>query len=232
MWNGFDAGIERWLNHFAGQHAHLDATASWSDTSLLVKGGPVLILIWFCLFDRRRAGQLREGFELLVGTLLLSVTACVGARGLAIVLPFRTRPLATPLLGFHLPVGGQMNYVNWSAFPSDHAALFFALATGILMVSRRAGWFGVFWATFVVCLPRLYFGEHWPTDILAGSVIGISSIQLLRIPAVRQPLRRLTLQWYQSNPPLFFSVLFIWSCETINLFGDVRHILKILAQSL
>ncbi len=232
MWNGFDAQIELFLNHFAGRYAHFDAVMGWLAGEPVVKGSPILFLMWFCLFDPERPGQLRKGFEFLLGALFFSVFACIGARGLAIILPFRTRPMATPFLDFHQPAGYEMYHVNWSSFPSDHAALYFALATGILMISRRAGWLAMAWAAFGICLPRLYVGEHWPTDILAGSVIGIGSTLLVTIPAVRQSVRRLTLRWYEGHPPVFFALLFLWSCETINLFGDVRHVLQVLAHLL
>jgi undecaprenyl-diphosphatase len=232
VWNSLDARFELFLNHFAGRFPHFDMFVNWTTATSLVKGGPIIFLIWFFLFDRKRAGQLRSGFEFLAGSLFFSVVACIVSRGLAIFLPFRARPLATPRLHFHLPIGATMDYVDWSSFPSDHAALFFALAMGILMVSRSAGWFAMAWATFVVCFPRLYLGDHWPSDILAGAVIGILATESVAIPAVRRLVRRLTLSWFEDHPPLFLALLFLWSFETINLFGDVRHVLRVLAHSL
>lgn len=232
MWNGFDTGIELFLNRFAGRSAQFDIFVNWVGSNPLAKGGPILLPLWFCLFDRKRPGRLREGSEFLIGALVFSVLACIGARGLAILLPFRTRPLATPLLGFHLPIGAQMNFADWSSFPSDHAALYFALAAGILTVSRPAGWWAMAWAALGVSLPRLYLGEHWPTDILAGAVIGIVAIRLLAISAVQRPMGRQVLRWYENHAPLFLTVLMLWTCETMNLFGDVRHALRILVRSL
>lgn len=231
-WNSFDIHIELYLNHFVGRHPWFDSMVSWSDATPLAKGGVIVLLLWLVLFDHQRPGQLRKGFEPLIGAFVLSALAAATARGLALILPFRTRPLATPSLHFQLPAGATLEHIDWSSFPSDHAALFFSLATGILMVSFRAGWLAVAWAALVVCLPRPYLGQHWPTDILVGALIGVLTTQLVRVPAIREFIRRSTLNWQQSHPAIFFAVLFLWSYEIVNLFGDIRHLMKLAVHSI
>ena len=231
-WNSFDVNTALFFNQFAGRHPWLDLIVGSADMMPLVKGGMIVLLIWFVLFERNRPGQLRDGFELLIGAVFISAFATIAARGLALCLPFRTRPYVTPALHFQLPGGGRLDHFDWSSFPSDHAVMFFALATGILMVSRKLGWFAIAWAALIVCIPRLYMGEHWPTDILAGAVIGVASSQLARIPAFRGYVRRTITVWRQEHPGIFFAVLFLWSYEIVNLFGDVRHLLKMAAHSI
>lgn len=231
-WNSFDVHIELFLNQFAGRHPRFDSIISWTDATPLVKGGVIVMLIWLTLFDRNRPGRMRKDFELLIGAVFLSAFATIAARGLAIILPFRSRPFVTPSLHFRLPTGASLNHIDWSSFPSDHAAMFFALATGLLLVSLRAGWFAIAWAAFVICLPRLYLGLHWPTDILAGAVIGVSSTQLLRIPAIQDFVRRNVSKWHQDHPGILFAMLFLWSYEVVDLFGDIRHFLKVFAHSI
>lgn len=234
MWNSFDVQVELFLNHYAGLYPRFDSVVSWVSQTPLIKGGPIIFLIWLSLFDRAKPGQLRKGFDLLLGSVIFSGAATIAARGLAIVLPFRTRPLATPFLAFHLPVGGSgaLDYVNWSSFPSDHAAMFFGLATGILLVWRTAGLVAMVWAALVVCLPRLYLGEHWPSDILAGALLGILSTLIVRIPAVRQTIQRLVQTWYEKQPHTLFALLFIWSFEATNLFSDIRYIVTVVVKTL
>jgi undecaprenyl-diphosphatase len=230
--NNFDVSGELFINQFVGLHPWFDTLVSRSDATVLFKGGVIVLLFWLVLFDHNRPGQLRKGFELLLGSAFFSIFAVLSARALALSLPFRTRPIYTPSFHMRIPAESDLDLLNWSAFPSDHAALFLALATGIFLVSRKAGWLAIAWFAVVVCFPRLYLGIHWPTDILAGSAIGAACTQLARIPAIRDFVRRTILGWHQKHPEVFFALLFLWSYETITLFEDVRRVLKLLAHSI
>ncbi len=59
-----------------------------------------------------------------------------------------------------------------ASFPSGHAASSFAAAVCILLRDRRAGIAAVTFAC-LVGLSRIYLGVHWPTDVIAGAVVGI-----------------------------------------------------------
>jgi undecaprenyl-diphosphatase len=57
------------------------------------------------------------------------------------------------------------------SFPSDHAAVAFAIAFAVLAFSRRAG--SVFLAAAtLISLSRFALGLHYPSDVLAGALIG------------------------------------------------------------
>ena len=58
------------------------------------------------------------------------------------------------------------------SFPSGHAMSSFAAAMGIWMWRRRLGALALA-AAVVMASTRLYFYVHYPTDILAGLLIGI-----------------------------------------------------------
>lgn len=58
------------------------------------------------------------------------------------------------------------------SFPSGHAMSSFAAAVGIFMWNRRMGIAALLGAV-VMSVTRLYFYVHYPTDILAGMLIGI-----------------------------------------------------------
>ena len=64
------------------------------------------------------------------------------------------------------------------SFPSGHAAFFFALAAGVFIFYR---WWGVLFFAFAVSISagRVIVGIHWPSDILAGAIIGIASAYLV-----------------------------------------------------
>jgi len=63
---------------------------------------------------------------------------------------------------------------NTAAFPSGHAAFFFALSTIVYFYNKKIGIL-FFLASFLICLARVFTGIHWPLDILAGAVIGVLS---------------------------------------------------------
>jgi undecaprenyl-diphosphatase len=58
-----------------------------------------------------------------------------------------------------------------ASFPSDHAAAGFAVAVVLLRYHRRLGWAAIGGAA-LMCFARVYVGEHYPGDVLAGAAIG------------------------------------------------------------
>ena len=57
------------------------------------------------------------------------------------------------------------------SFPSDHAAAGFAIAFAVLAFSRYAG-VGFLAAATLIGLSRIALGLHYPSDVLAGIVVG------------------------------------------------------------
>jgi undecaprenyl-diphosphatase len=227
--NSFDANVVVFFNNLIVQHHWIGVIAKLNYSTRLLEGGVVVLFIWLALFDRKRPGQLQEGFELLLGSIFWSMFAVLTARALAFSLPFRARPLATPSLDLYLPYASSIRLINWSAFPSDHATLYFGLVAGVLMVSRKLGGMALAWTFTFGCMPLLFLGVHWPTDLLGGAVLGFSFAQLARIPAFREFSRRTITNLYQNQPRIFFVVLFFWSYETVGLYEDIRHVLKRIA---
>lgn len=102
------------------------------------------------------------------------------------MLPFRPRPMTVAALHFQTPFGASDHgLINWSSFPSDHAAVFFALATSIFFVWRAAGIAALVYVFLFIAMPRLYLGFHYPTDILGGALIGIALAFIARAKVFR-----------------------------------------------
>jgi len=67
-----------------------------------------------------------------------------------------------------------------SAFPSSHATIFFALGVAIFSLDRMwGGWFLALAA--LNGLARIASGVHWPSDILAGAILGAVSFGVVSL---------------------------------------------------
>ncbi|MDD4661895.1 MAG: phosphatase PAP2 family protein [Candidatus Pacebacteria bacterium] len=58
------------------------------------------------------------------------------------------------------------------SFPSGHAIFFFAISTVVYNFNKKLGIF-FFIASFLMGIARIFIGVHFPTDILAGAILGV-----------------------------------------------------------
>src|SRR5207244_1362102 len=216
-----DVFIYHFLNGFAGNRL-LDWFASFQDGSNLLKGGVFLAMYWYLWFgagsDQKR--RRRAIIVIVVGALL----ALVAARSIAALAPFRIRPMYEPRLQHHpyaFPI--TPNLVNWSAFPSDNATFFFALAFGLGRLSRRLTIPAMLYAAGWICLPRMYLGVHYASDVAAGAVIGVTVVWAsLKVKWLQSRLATPVLALADLKPEVFYVAAFLVSFEMTVLFDDIR----------
>lgn len=77
-----------------------------------------------------------------------------------------------------------------ASFPSDHATGAFAIAAAVLLYHRRVGTLLIAVA-MAVAVSRVGLGTHYPSDVLAGAVLGSLSVLLLHVARVRPHIERL-----------------------------------------
>ncbi|HTR97768.1 MAG TPA: phosphatase PAP2 family protein [Candidatus Acidoferrales bacterium] len=224
----FDRTLLLGLNHYAHRSRTFDELIGGIGESDLLKGGIVLCVLWWLWFSRRE--DIRLVRARLLATIASGVLAVVSGRLLANGLPFRLRPIHESALGFLLPYGESRSHLRaWSSFPSDHAMLFTALGAGIFYVSRRAGTFVLLWTLFVIELPRLYLGLHYPSDLIGGSAIGALLAIVLQQSSVRDGVTRPLLAWHDGHPSSFYAVMYLVTLQVGTLFGDARDLILQLA---
>ena len=128
------------------------------ETFLFLKGGAFLAMYWYFWF---RAGSQRNEDR---RTVVAVLAGSMQRRQLS----GRAR-CTTPASGWIPPqIVLDLKLNNWSAFPSDTASFFVALAFGLWFLSRPAALIALSATVFLVLLPRIYFGFHYPGDIVVG----------------------------------------------------------------
>lgn len=219
--NPIDSSLVLWFNHFAGWSGTFDGVVKdISDNYLIQAVVPITILYYFW-FRRATSPIVRRNREVIIATQLAAVVGVAAARVLALLLPFRDRPLATPALGYHvIDPRWNADVHQWSSFPSDHAVLFFALATGITLLNRRTGLVMLLYAAIVDCLPRIYLGLHYPTDLAAGAVLGSAAVVIAAKPRVRKPCADRILRGFERSPGVAYALMFLCSFQLATMFDS------------
>jgi undecaprenyl-diphosphatase len=223
--NSFDISVIHFLNSFARRWLLFDEIIVFVRSEDLFAGAIPLAMFWYAW-----AHYAKENIEkrrILLCGLGNCILALMAARLLAFTLPFRQRPIFEPLLRFQIPFGGapvRLEMIGWSAFPSDHAAVFFCLVVSLWMASRRLGIVATVYFIFALAFPLLYVGQHYPTDLIAGCVLGTVIACLSRIPAYRTGVTKFALEWMDKYAGSFYAFLFLCTFEVSELFHSVKDI--------
>ena len=126
---------------------------------------------------------------------------------------------------------GDIAANDFSSFPSDHAALFLALAFGIFLAHRWAGAVALGWAVFGTLGSRVITGLHWPADIVAGGAIGIGFLLALQALASRLPRRWSSLPVAATErwPGLASAAIFLALFEVANAMNTLERLSELAA---
>jgi len=218
--NSFDVRVELFLNQFAGRWPRFDAALAVFTGLNLFKGGVIVALLWW-MWGRRE--DRRRTRELVISTLFGVVLALGTTRLLSHLLPFRYRPLHDPSLMFRSPAGLDVRILKgWRAFPSDHAAMCFALATGLLLLHRRLGLIAWAYTGLFIALPRAYLGFHYPTDLIVGALLGVAAVLAASAAPIRERIARPVLALAARRPGAFHALLFLVTLQVANMFEAIR----------
>jgi undecaprenyl-diphosphatase len=222
--NAFDDSIVHSLNGLVGRWPIFDRAMAFVSMNALCQGALFISIFWYYWFRQADTANRKVTREHLLCTIAGGMFAIVIARALAVALPFRMRPRFEPSLHFVLPQGlDPGNFWDWSAFPSDHAVMFAALATGLVFISWRAGLLSYLYISVIVLFPRLYLGIHYPTDLLAGAALGALCGVCVNLAPVRARISGWALTLENDSPGAFYVAMFIATFLFATMFDSLRE---------
>ena len=162
-----DTKLFEWMNSLAGKNWLLDKFVMWTANDYFV---PILmtllmVTLWFSgrtLIQRERSQRV-----------FMLALSCMGiANGFVKISNnffFRPRPY----------VGHEAHMLFYppsdSSFPSNGAAVTFALATAVFISNRKLGTV-LYFLCLVWAFARVTAGVHYPFDILGGWAFGVATV--------------------------------------------------------
>jgi undecaprenyl-diphosphatase len=170
-----DFRIYKSLNGFAFRHD------GWEDAAKTLEHWAPLIfvvLLAALFLARGKWGSLgaRRG---VVAAAFSAGLALVLAKGIG-ELVARQRPFVDHPHAAHLFIKHAADY----GFPSDHTSGAFAIAVALLLRHRASGVIALLLAC-AIGVGRVMVGVHYPSDVLAGAVLGTLCALVFWIPRVR-----------------------------------------------
>jgi len=222
-----DLAVIGFLNSFAGASRAFDIFMVSIASNNLFKGGPILAAIWGLWFARIGANEQQQRRARIVSIVAAACIAAALSVALTQVLPIRPRPLVEPQLDFVLPY--SMTVGGWeraSSLPSDHAAMFFALAGGLCMLSTRWGWLAMVHVLLFIAFPRAYLGLHYFSDLLAGAAIGLACVGIANTRWVLSGFSQRVISSEGRHPGIFYAAAFLISFQMAGLFHESRSLAK------
>lgn len=156
MFSNVDYHFFQMINHLAVTDSSLNPFMDF-----LSQDGEYLfflgILMYWLIRTRSNRRMVVEG--------LLAACCALGLNSIIGLLDYRDRPFV------HHHVIQLIHHVANASFPSDHATGAFVIAVSIWIWRKRDGWLWILFAAGI-SLSRVWTGVHYPSDVLAGTIIG------------------------------------------------------------
>lgn len=163
--NSWDLNVLLKLNHFFANHGGVINRILAED---LIYTLPIILLIlWFLPKENAKKAALRASVSVILAWPILA--------GIIGRLVNRPRPFGTA--GVHELVFHRPDY----SFPSDHATALFAVATSFYLSGYKKLSYLMFVIAIVVSFFRVATGLHFPSDVIAGAILGAISAGIIYI---------------------------------------------------
>lgn len=150
-----------WLHDIANSYTSFRYLAIFCASYLQYIIGLVLIVL---------AIGSQKWIKIAIAGLLSGLIARYGVKSFILLFVDRGRPYIT--IPYFNPLISQSVDEQYKSFPSGHTIFLFALATTIYLYNKLWGIF-FYVSALLIGVARIAVGVHYPTDILAGAILGI-----------------------------------------------------------
>ena len=219
----FDIAAVQALNSYLGVWPTLDKALWVLGTNPLFKGFLfVSLLLW--LGAGRKPDQ-DNGFCFAIKWIAGLAVGLLIARYVQNFVPSHLRPISEPALALRsFRLADNAYFARLYSFPSDHAVMFFGLSTAIFSRNRGIGALAFLWSAAVICAPRVYFGYHYPSDVIAGAALGVTVMAAALAARVPDFVTRRARDFETFAPGLGHGLAFFICAEIAVNFDHVREI--------
>lgn len=187
--NPFDDTLFHFVNQFAGHHPILDTfMARFTEYSPEIYAA-LFIIAWFALPRNDSKHRHALVVAVLSGVLALIINVIISH------IWFRPRPFAVLHKGDYTQL---VPHSSDASFPSDHSSGSWGFAAASW--GKNTKWISYTFTilAILVMISRVYDGLHWPTDVIAGLVVGTFSGRIMWLfSRFIYPLTRLGLRIFR-----------------------------------
>ena len=176
-----DFDLYQQINGFSLHHDWFEDLNSF----LAMQGHLFFIALLAALFLGRGKFASRRARHGVIAAGLAAALALAVAHGITMLWE-RPRPYIAHPNDAHLFIPASSD----SSFPSDHATAAFAIAVSLFLRGPRVGLVAIAMAAGLA-FSRVAVGIHYPSDVVAGAMIGTAVALLLWLPPMRARLHRL-----------------------------------------
>lgn len=188
--NPFDTTVYHWVNGLAGHSHVLDNIMIFFAKDALEIYAVLFVIAWFALPKRDIQNRHALVMAGLSGVLALLVNVVISH------IWFRPRPFTV----FH-QYTELVSHSQDASFPSDHTSGSFGFAAGSWGKQQKWISYTFTMIAIIVMFARVYVGVHYPTDVLAGLVVGVIAGKIMwRFTRFLFPLTSMVARLFQFGP--------------------------------
>lgn len=174
------------INGLAGSVDWVDSVMKFASNYAVPVFAVVLLLMWFFGKEYTKTTVVYSAISGVVGIIINVIISKIY---------FEPRPFVT-----HDDINVLVEHASDASFPSDHTTGALALAFAIALRNKKLGFIMMIFA-LLTGFSRIYIGNHYPGDVLAGIVVGIATAFIInKLPFIVNPIVKLIIKIYNYIP--------------------------------